>query len=257
MQKTLVVFLAFFLSACGAASQPAVPAPEYIGFQQNATPTLPPAITPTASPTATPVPTTDPNFFRDDFNDTLGVGWSWVREDSANWSLIDELGSLKINVSGGYVAAHSNSNLLLRPAPSGNFTVETRIRFWPADNFQFAGLIIYQSDSNFIQAGREFCNTVGCIGEGLYMDTYRKGVLVQPNIQKAYSNKNNPPIFIRLIRRENTYTFETSTDGKVWFFIGSQTSDMDPLQIGVVTAQKAQGEVRAARFDYFEVRSLP
>jgi beta-xylosidase len=178
-----------------------------------------------------------------------------VREDSLNWSLIEVPGALQINVERGYVPAHSNSNLLLRSAPEGNFQIETKISFRPTDNFQFAGLIIYESDSNFVQAGRQFCSAVGCIGDGLYMDTYRKGLVVKPGVGHSYTKSD--PILLRLSRRASSYTFEASTDGKVWFSIGGLTNDMNPLQIGLVAGQTLEGKVLPAAFDYFEVRSLP
>jgi hypothetical protein len=122
-------------------------------------------------------------------------------------------------------------------------------------NFQFAGLIIYQSDSNFIQAGRAYCDAVGCIGEGLYMDHYRRGVVVGPNIGQIY--KEIDPILLRLTRRGESYTFEASADGRVWFLIGSHTSDISPLQVGLVAGQTLLGKALPATFEYFAVRSLP
>jgi ammonium transporter Rh len=206
-------------------------------------------------PTFPSIPTTDLFSFRDDFNENLDPQWIWVREDPRNWSLANIPGALQINVSRGYIPAHTNTNILLRPAPAENFQIETQITFKPRDNFQFAGLIIYESDSNFIQAGREFCNAVGCIGEGLYMDYYRKGVVVKPSFGPTYNKID--PILLRLSRRGDTYRFETSTDGKTWFFIASHTSDMNPLQIGLTTGQRLNGNSLFATFDYFEVRSLP
>jgi len=197
----------------------------------------------------------DPLFFRDDFNETLDAQWSWVREDPQNWSLAAFPGSLQINVTGGYVAAHNNFNLLLRPAPEGNFQIETQITFRPRRNFQFAGLIAYENDSNFIQAGRGYCSSIGCVGAGLYMDYYEKGMIVKPNFGQTYGEID--PLLLRLTRREKTYTFEASTNGKVWFILGSHTSDMSPLQIGLVTGQHLDGEFLPAAFEYFEIHSQP
>jgi len=258
MQKSLFLIVMILLSACSIA--PPTPDPsEQIVIIPSATPTIIPSATPTTipsvTPTLTPAPTADPHFFREEFLETLDAQWSWVREDPRNWSLTALPGSLQINVTGGYVAARTNFNLLLRPAPEGNFQIETQINFRPADNFQFAGLIIYESDSNFVQAGRGYCKSVGCIGEGLYMDYYKKGVVVKPDFGQPY--KEIDPILLRLSRREDSYTFEASTDGKVWFIIGSHTGDFNPLQIGLVTGQRLRGNNLPASFDYFEVRSLP
>ncbi|RPJ21072.1 MAG: DUF1349 domain-containing protein [Chloroflexi bacterium] len=256
MEKRFVVLLSIFLSACSAVSQSApTPAEEVV---------LKPATTPTAIsiPTSTEIPptislppTADPNFFRDDFVGALDPQWSWIRENPLNWSLTTVPGSLQINVGSGYVVAHSNSNLLLHPAPAGDFQIETRIAFRPRRNFQFAGLIVYESDLHFIQAGRGYCQGADCVGEGLYLNYYEEGVVVKPNFGKAYIDHD--PILLRLSRNGNTYTFEASSDGKVWFMIGSHISEMNPLQIGLMAGQKIKGNSRPAIFDYFEVRGLP
>jgi len=206
------------------------------------------------TPSASPTPTPDPHFFRDDFNGALDAGWGWVREDPQNWNMTALPGSLQINVAGGYVAAQTNPNLLLRPAPEGNFQIETQITFRPTQNYQFAGLMIYDNDSNFIQAGRGYCSSAGCPGAGLYMDHYKKGIVVKPDFGQPY--KEIDPLLLRLSRRETTYTFEASTNGKVWFIVGSHTSEMMPLQIGLVTGQRLRGQNIPATFEYFEVRSL-
>ena len=256
IRKSFFIVFVIFLSACSSISQPAPTSSQEIVLKPSSTPTTIPLPTTTENPpTVLPEPTIDPNFFRDDFIEALDAGWSWVREDPLNWSLTTVPGSLQINVGGGYVPAHTNSNLLLRQAPVGNFQIETQITFSPEDNFQLAGLIIYESDLNFIQAGRAYCGAFSCAGEGLYMDYYKKGVIVKPSFGQPY--KESDPILLRLSRRGDSYTFEASTDGMVWFVIGSHTSDMNPLQVGLVAGQKLKGSVLPAAFDYFEVRSLP
>jgi beta-xylosidase len=184
----------------------------------------------------------------------LDTEWNWVREDPLNWSLTAVPGSLQINPNDGYVVAHTNSNLLLRAAPEGNFQIETQVLFTPKHNFEFAGLIIYQSDSNFVQAGREFCSSVDCIGKGLYISSFQKGRAVGPNVGYEYIHPR--PIALRLSRRDNTYTFEVSEGGNVWFTIGTQTNEMDPTRIGLTAGQNLRGDLLPAVFEYFEVRSL-
>lgn len=245
-----------FISACSLIPpRPAVPTIQ-ITVWPTATVTSIPSVTPTpVTPTLSPTPTIDPRFFRDDFNEALDPQWSWIREDPQNWSLTAIPGVLQINVAGGYVNAQTNPNLLLRPAPEGNFQITTQITFRPTRNYQFAGLIIYENNSNFIQAGRAYCNSIGCPGAGLYMNYYKDGKIVKPDFGQTFGEID--PLLLRLSRREETYTFEASTDGKVWFIIGSHTSDMSPSQIGLVTGQRMRGENPPALFEYFEVRSLP
>jgi beta-xylosidase len=256
MRNAHFVLLAIVLSACSFVPRRSSEPPLQLTVQPSATISPVPSATSTpVTPTVSPTPTPDPRFFRDEFSGSLDAQWAWIREDSRTWNLTTLPGALQIAVTGGYVAAHNNSNLLLRSAPEGNFQIETQITFRPRQNFQFAGLIIYQNDSNFIQAGRSYCSAVGCVGAGLYMDYYEKGVVVKPNFGQRYGEID--PILLRLSRSGNAYTFEASTDGKVWFIIGSHTSEMNPQQIGLVTGQHLRGEILPAAFEYFEVRSLP
>lgn len=256
MRKIFLVSFIAFLIACRSTSSSPPPSSIELVLHPSATATASLSPTPTeVVPSATPQPTPDPNFFYDDFDGSLDPQWSWVREDPRQWSLESRPGSLQINVDEGYVAAHNNPNLLLRPAPQGDFQIETQIDFRPENNFQFAGLIVYESDSNFIQAGRAYCDAVGCVGEGFYMDYYRRGVVIGPNFGQTYTEIG--PMLLRLTRKEDTYSFEASTDGRVWFLIGSHTSDIDPLQVGLVAGQTLRGQAIPATFEYFEVRSLP
>jgi beta-xylosidase len=256
MRKRFFVIISIFLCACSFVPRLSPDPSEKIIFKPSPTPTLVPSPMPTpVPPTVSPVPTIDPLYFRDDFIDILDAQWSWKREKPENWSLTTVPGSLQINAAEGFVATHTNSNLLLRPAPEGNFQIETQMTFRPTHDFVFAGLIIYENDLNFIQAGRGFCHLTGCIGEGLYMYRYKNGAVRKPDFGQPY--REIDPILLRLSRRENTYTFEASTDGKVWFLIGSHTSEINPLQIGLIAGQRMRGELLSAAFDYFEIRSLP
>ena len=87
------------------------------------------------------------------------------------------------------------------------------------------------------------------------MNHFREGKIVQPDFGQTYGDID--PLLLRLSRNEDLYTFEASTDGKVWFIIGTHTSDMNPIHVGLVTGQRMRGENLPASFEYFEVRSLP
>jgi beta-xylosidase len=245
-----------FLTACSLIPQrPSIPTIEITLLPTTTLMPIPTATATPVTPTVPPTPTIDPLFFRDDFDEALDGQWSWLREDPLNWSLTAVPGALQIKVAGGFVNAQTNSNLLLRPAPEGDFQITTQILFRPSRNYQFAGLILYEDYSNFIQAGRAYCGSFDCQGAGLYMNYYKDGRNVEPDFGQPFGDIN--PLLLRLSRREDTYTFESSTDGQVWFIIGRHTSDMAPLQIGLVTGQRMRGENPPALFEYFEVRSLP
>lgn len=223
-----------------------------------------PDIQPTSSTIETAAPSsveettteavTDPNYFRDDFDTALGAGWQWLREDPNNWSLSAVPGALQINIDGGQVSDETIRNLLLRSAPAGNFQIETKITFKPEADYQLAGLIVYESAPNIIQAGRAFCGLPDvCVGEGLYVDYYNNGNFVTPNFAASYTENE---VYLRLLRQADTYTFQSSSDGSEWILRGGTVSTMNPLQIGLVAGQNTVGPIPAL-FDYFEVRSLP
>ncbi len=102
--------------------------------------------------------------FRDDFDKLLQPGWQWSNEVPENWSLIENPGDLQINVVGGYVNLQNASNMLTVAAPQGDFYIETALLFDPDTDNQFAGLIIYESDNEYIQTGVSYCSHInGCI----------------------------------------------------------------------------------------------
>jgi len=230
------------LSSCNLFMSPPAPQPTAV----PPTEVQPTQVVPTA--TSTPVPS--PNLFRDEFNQVLAGGWSWRNEDSANWSLDAEQGSLEITALRGHIVTGNYSNLLLRPAPAKDFQIETSLEFEPVANFQFAGLIVYESDSDFLQAGHAFCEgTDVCIGEGLYFDRYNDSTFQSPNFAMPFDG--DALVYLRLQRTGDTYTFFASSDGFNWTEVGRHQSRLQPLQIGLVAAQNNDGLPLPARFGYF------
>jgi PKD repeat protein/glucose/arabinose dehydrogenase len=59
-------------------------------------------------------------------------------------------------------APNNNPNILLQPAPSGPWTMTTRLTFNPNENFEQAGLLVYGDDANYVKA-----NVVHSGGRGL------------------------------------------------------------------------------------------
>jgi beta-xylosidase len=246
--KILAVVLTLSTLACGVFGGTGISTPESTPTEAE---TQPPASTSQPAPTRV----TDPVAFRDDFEGSLRLGWQWIREDATNWSLTAAPGSLQISVGPGHVISADNSNLLLRNAPLQNFRIETKVNVQPVDNFQFAGLIIYESADNFIQAGRAFCDgNSSCVGDGFYMDYYEGGAFVAPNFASPFTEA--VPVYLELTREGNSYTFQTSVDGISWELRGTIASEMKPFQIGLTTGQSTAGVI-PAQIDYFVVEGVP
>ena len=245
--KLTLLGSALFLLACG----PLTGSPT-----EMALPSSPTAEQTTIQPT--PVPPTeaiaDPNYFRDDFNIELESGWQWLREDPSQWSLSTVPGALQINALDGHATSEDLPNILLRPAPQGDYQIEVKLTFQPAANYQFAGIIIYASPLNLLEVGRAYCDTPStCAGDGLYIDYYQNGNFILPNFARAYTEGD--VVYLRLIHQGDTYSLQASPDGIAWTLHGGQVSAMVPLQVGLFAGQNETDPIPAL-FDYIEIKSL-
>lgn len=198
--------------------------------------------------------------FIDNFNGTLESGWSWVREDSTHWSLGARPGFLRIVTQAGGLSFDSDNgkNLLLRDAPSGKYMITTRLLFKPTTNFEFAGLLVYQDDSNYLQFGRAYANCgPACKGNAIYFDYEEGGQFLGSNHSTVVSNKRKA--YLRIIRKGRRYTGYYSQDGTNWTKIGKHVvnSGFSP-KIGILAVnQNDQATEKNADFDFFRVEQLP
>jgi regulation of enolase protein 1 (concanavalin A-like superfamily) len=211
--------------------------------QPTSTPTLPPLV---------PTPTASDLIFRDDFNIAFASGWDWRGPDPAALSLSAVPGMLQVKVGTAYAFDEGLANLLLRPAPEGDFDLETHIVFIPQINYDFAGLIVYESRDAYLQAGRGMCrNDPGCVGDGIYMDEYTLARVQSGGLRLRHARGEQ--LFLRLQRRGQTYSLQASADGAVWWPVGSRQSSIKPAFVGLFAGQGRVGETLAS-FDYFEIR---
>jgi arabinan endo-1,5-alpha-L-arabinosidase len=91
--------------------------------------------------------------FADEFDDgTLEPGWSWVREPAG-----EETGGVFRwpTQPGDLVGPDETASVLLRDAPAGTYTVETKVAIDlgtdEVRNFQQAGLVAYLGDDHFLR----------------------------------------------------------------------------------------------------------
>jgi beta-xylosidase len=195
--------------------------------------------------------------FRDDFDGTMDLGWSWFKSPEPGYSLTHTPGWLRLNLSpGSFFGATAPENVLIRPAPGGDFDLTTYLRFSPHNNFELAGLAVMFDDTSILQFGRGFCYTDGtspaCLGDGLYFDNIQNGAPVGGNFSTPAALGLD--YVLRLQRQGSTYTASSSTDGANWTTLGSHTVDKVPASIGLIAAQSTVASPYAD-FDYFEMTS--
>jgi hypothetical protein len=206
---------------------------------------LPAATSVNATPSAAAlVPWTD------DFSSaSLNERWSWVREDPADWSLIARPGFLRITTQNTF----SNiNNLLVQDMPLGDYEIQTRVFFTPTQDFQFAGLLVYLDDANFLQLGRVYCGTTppACVGNGIYFDRVEGGAFVGGNFGLTTAAQGEA--YLKLSRHGNDYTGYVSPDGTSWTLLGTHTIAFTPTRIGLKASNQVQGASEIpADFDFF------
>ena len=258
-----VVAVCFLVGASLACALPALSdAPPEIVIEPTARPTLAEAALATlAAPTAASAAVTElaSSAFRDDFNGTLDPGWSWYKDDTPGWTLSNMPGWLRLNLSTeSFFGATPPANLLLRPAPSGDFELETWLRFSPYRNFEIAGLVVVFDDHSVLQFGRGFCEVpsagAGCIGDGLYFDNIQNNATVGGSF--ATQSYLGVDYLLRLQRQGNSYVASFTPDNAPGGNLGTHTVEKSPVSIGLIAAQ-AETPGNFADFDYVELTAGP
>jgi beta-xylosidase len=188
---------------------------------------------------------------------SLDSHWSWIREDNTHWSLTDSPGFMRITTQQGGLLNDGGDaqNLLLRNAPVGDFEFETHVIFTPTENFQIAGLLVYQDDDNFLLLGRAYCGFIPpCVGNGIYFDHEEQGTFIGGNF--AMTTTITGEAYFRLVRHSTIYTGYISENGTDWTMVGAHTviSGMIPSKVGLAAEDGYQGAVETpADFDYFRL----
>jgi arabinan endo-1,5-alpha-L-arabinosidase len=199
--------------------------------------------------------------YSDEFSDgTLGPAWSWVRDPdgsendgSYNWPV------QQADIVGGGDA--NSASILLRDAPKGTYTVETRLTIDlgvdTIHNYQQGGLIAYVNDDHWIRLSHvaiwntrqtEFGKEMPYAGA-----TSFGGMLVGPPARTTWlrlSHRIDP------ITGEHEFRAATSRDGEHWIWGGTWTLPADEKpRIGLISLGKDPNDSFQAtgKFDYFRV----
>jgi len=197
--------------------------------------------------------------FKDGFeNPSLDPGWAWVREAPQAWSLTDRPGWLRIDTTHtGLLMAGGDAPILLRPAPEGDFEVQVTIDVGPEENFQSAGLILYQDDDHFVAVSRAFCGTSLCVGDGVYMDDDQRAMSGGFPNNAVGGLPAEGPIYLKLEQKGTLLTGYWSQDGSSWIRVADTHADLAPARIGLIADDShAARTTVAAYFDNFMVESL-
>ncbi len=210
-------------------------------------------------PVTRPVPVPVPGrlLYSDEFTgNALDTGWSWVRPDGAV-TVAD--GQLNWPVQDGDITGTGNSaSVLLRDAPRGDYTVETKVTLDLGEdtvrNYQQAGLVAYVNDDDFARLAQVAIWNTRQVEYGRelpYAGTLSYG--------GTTVGTPAPTTWLRLVARTDRATGElrlraaSSTDGQHWTYSGVWTFPAGSTpRLGLIALGGATPAV-TAHFDYVRI----
>ncbi len=190
----------------------------------------------------------------------LEPAWSWVREPGADTYEVTGSRLIWDTQAADLFEDSNNASVLTRPAPKGNYILETRVKLdLPPEgccfNFVQAGLVVYGDDDNYLKLTHvsifetrqtEFAKEKAPVPAGY--PRYGNTVVTAPG------EWTNLRIVKETSRGEEHYTAYTSRDGERWNRGGTWTHDLGKnARIGLVSMG---GAGFTAEFDYVRVYRL-
>lgn len=188
----------------------------------------------------------------DDFNQlTLNDRWEWIFEVPSHWSLTAHPGYLRIITRKNF---ELNDNMLVQAVPEGDFSVQTRVLFYPTETFQFAGLLVFDDHPNYLRLGRGYCHPSppDCVGNGIYFELVENYQLVGSLYATTVDDLEQA--HLKILREGDQYTGYVSNDGQNWSEVGAHTvsPSFTPERIGLFASNGHQENTEInADFDYF------
>ncbi|MDZ7369489.1 MAG: DUF1349 domain-containing protein [candidate division KSB1 bacterium] len=188
--------------------------------------------------------------FRDDFNGTMQSGWTWVRENPATWSLTAS--GLRIESEYGdlwQTWTNNCRNMLLRPAPSSDFTIEAKLDVSLVAPINQAHILLYYNDDNYVRFG-----PVLSYGYQVVIDVVHEvgGGIAH---QSVVSWGNNL-VYLKIEKTGSSASCYYSSDGQNWTLhhtISNLNFSVD--QVGLVAFDGSEPpSASVATYDYFEIR---
>ncbi len=144
-------------------------------------------------------------------------------------------------------------NLALQNAPTGDYTVQTRLLFTPTSKYQKAGLVVYRDNANYLMLGRAYCNESPptCVGNGIYFDLVEGNTGVGGNY--PMSTTKTSEAYLRIVRRDNIYAGYYSEDGTHWTLVGVHTASVVLPYLGLTAVSDLANAQIPADFDYVDI----
>jgi len=184
------------------------------------------------------------------------VDWQWIDPDQKNNPARYDLktGGLRVRIPTGKDLFGNN-----RTAPRyikalmGDFQIDTRVKFLPKENYQGAGLLIYEDDENYLRLERAY-GGFGGGAEGIRFDL-RRGDEFTPIVTPGVMQTDAETVDLKLIRSGGHFTAYWRPDEHAeWRLVGEVDTDYpETIMAGVDACNTAQ-EITA---EFLYIHLLP
>ncbi|MFM9903855.1 MAG: DUF1349 domain-containing protein [Pyrinomonadaceae bacterium] len=186
------------------------------------------------------------------------VGWQWIDPDEKHNPTPHDVksGVLRIRIpSQKDLYGENRTAPRYLKAITGDFQIETRVKFLPKENYQGAGLIILKDDDNYIRFERAY-GGVGGGAEGIRIDV-RKGEEYRPLVTPEDIQTDAGEVDMKIVRKGNLFTaFWRLDENAEWREASEFESDYpDTILAGLVACNTAR-EV-TAEFAYIRLLPVP
>jgi xylan 1,4-beta-xylosidase len=203
------------------------------------------------------------NITSDEFNKgSVGLPWQFRRNpDSANFSLSEKLGFLRIYTGNYDINNINGKNLIVQRERWLKFTATTKMIFNPINQEQ-AGLTCYYDTKTYVRLG------LGKNEDGkmqLVLEEMQGG---KAHINKIISGIKNKPIYLKVVVDKLKRAFYYSYNNKKWEPVGfieesSYLSDQGTpnwgfmgTMVGIYAFNRGTGKHLPADFDFFRIQAL-
>ncbi|MEU0549355.1 ThuA domain-containing protein [Micromonospora sp. NPDC005979] len=195
----------------------------------------------------------------DEFTGTTLDKCRWdaiVREDPNGYRVTD--GALRIDVPNGDIYGTDNTgpkNFILQTAPSGDWTLETKVDgSLLNEQYQQAGLLVQADDDNYLKFDFIADNQAGqAVTRRIEFRSEIGGTVQSP--QPEATSLTSAVWYLRLARVGDTFTASYSADGTTWTTLEALTNSAVGAtpKVGLFTLGANQTASKTAAFDYFRL----
>ncbi|WP_081686373.1 PKD domain-containing protein [Candidatus Solirubrobacter pratensis] len=204
-----------------------------------------------------------PPGYRDDFTGTaLDPSWTVLRPDATNGGVTVGNGVVSIPTGNGdiYQTTNTATNLVLRTAPSGAFTLTAKINHHGLTRYQQGGIIVYGDDDNYVKLDRTATNNGGTATEFFEFvqelaGTPRNGTTDHTaTIPAAFP----ADFYLRIVWDGTNLSGAYSQDGSSWTTVGTNSTAFPANpKVGIFALSNGATTFVTPTFDYVAIDGPP